>query len=143
MGERLTRRVIVVGVVALGAGALLAVGVAAHTARHDSSLNLNAFTSGAMNNYFYGAVTSSSSKCVAGRRVRVYRKRPGENSEFGSHVSLEAGSGVGPYTVTAPEEGDIPVGSYYSQVRKRHLRRGARHDHICRGARSADLEVGP
>ena len=124
------------------AGGLLAVGVAAHTTRHDSSLSLNAFTSGSQNNYFYGAVTSASSKCVE-RKVRVFRKEVGADEKYDSERSIVSGSGNGTYTVTAPNKGDLPQGTYYAQIKKRDLKPGNRHDHICRGAKSSEQSVGP
>jgi hypothetical protein len=125
---------------ALG-GALLAVAVAAHTVRYPSSIELHAFTVGSSNNYVYGAISSPNSNCVGGRKVRVYRKTQGSDAKLGADVSQEA-SGVGPYTVTAPS-GDLHPGRYYSQVHKRDLRPGPRHAHICKGARSDGLDVGP
>ncbi|MEO8092257.1 MAG: hypothetical protein ABI726_06075 [bacterium] len=135
-------RVIAVGALAALAGCLLAVGVAAHTTHSSSALQLNVYTSGSVSNYVWGVVSSPNPRCVAGRRVRVYRKAPGPDPEFGSDISLESPSGNGPYTVTAPT-GDLPEGLYYSQLRKRDLRPGRRHAHICKGARSNEQVVGP
>ena len=129
--------------VALGAGALLAVGVAAHTSSHDSALSLNAYTTGVSNNYFWGAVTSPSSKCVGGRRVFVFRRQPGDDAKLGSDVSLGPPAGAGSYTVTAPAKGDLQQGTYYSEVRRYDRKPGPRHDHICRGAKSEPVPVGP
>jgi hypothetical protein len=135
-------RVIAAGGVAALAGCLLAVAVAAHTTRYASSVQLHAFTNETTNNYFYGVVSSPNSRCAGDRKVRIYRKAEGADPKFGSDVSQQAPSGDGPYTVTAPT-GDIPTGSYYSQAAKRDLRPGPRHAHICKGARSSDLDVGP
>lgn len=128
------------GVAAL-AGALLAIGAAAHTTHYPSSLSLSAFTSGATNNYVYGALSSPNSHCVGGRRVRVFRKAQGADPMLGSDVAQEA-SGVEPYTVTAPT-GNLHPGRYYSQTKKRDLKPGPRHAHICKGAQSSNLDVGP
>jgi len=127
-------------VAALG-GALLAVAVAAHTVHYSSSIALNVYTTGSTNNYVWGAISSPNSHCVGARKVRVYRKTHGSDAKLGSDISQE-GSAVGPYTVTAPS-GDLHPGSYYAEVRKRDLRPGRRHAHICKGARSSEEPVGP
>lgn len=117
-------------------------GVAAHTSHSASALTINAFTIGTADNYVYGAVSSPNSRCVAGRKVRVFRKTQGSDSLLGADVSLQSPSGTGPYTVTAPT-GDLPEGRYYSEMRKRDLRPGNRHTHRCSGATSDRLSVGP
>jgi hypothetical protein len=141
MGRIPSRRLVAAGVLAALAGGVLAVAVAAHTTHYGSSLAINAFTSGTMDNYFYGVVNSPSSRCVVGRKVSVYRRQPGRDEKLGSDVSQQA-STVGPYTVTSPS-GDLIPGSYYSQTRKRDLKPGRRHAHICRAATSSPLDVGP
>ena len=126
---------------ALGGG-VLAVAVAAHTTHYSSSLEIHAGTVGTMDNYVYGVVRSPNEHCVGERKVRVYRKVQGTDKKLGADTSQHVSSGVGPYTVTAPS-GDLHPGAYYSQTDKRDLRRGPRHAHICRGATSDDLDVGP
>ena len=106
-----SRRVIAACAIAAVAGGLLAVGVAAHTTRDESNVNLNAFTTGVDNNYFYGAVTSPNIKCAPDRRVRVFRKRPGDDRLFATRRSIDGGvPGSAAYTVTA-ETGDLPRAS--------------------------------
>ena len=128
-------------VLALAAGGLLAVGVAAHTTHYPSSVEINAQTNINTGDYVYGVVTSPNSHCAAHRRVGVFRRRPGHDAKLGSDVSQHSPNG-GPYTVTAPT-GDLPPGPYYAHAKKRDLRPGPRHAHICRGATSDDLVVGP
>ena len=106
-----------------------------------SSIALNAYTTGSSNNYVWGAISSPNSHCVGGRKVRVYRKAHGSDAKLGADISQE-NSGVGPYTVTAPS-GDLKPGRYYSEVRKRDLKPGPHHSHICNGARSSGVDVGP
>ena len=137
-----TARLVAVGASAAVAGCLLAVAVAAHTTHYASSLDLHAYTSGAMDNYVYGTVSSPNSDCVAERKVHVYRKTPGADAKLGADVSNGPVSGVGPYTVTDPS-GDLPEGSYYSETRRRDLKPGPHHAHVCRGATSDALAVGP
>jgi hypothetical protein len=136
-----SRQLAIAACVAALGGALLAVTVAAHTVHYPSSIELHAFTSSTTNNYVYGAISSPNSHCVGGRKVRVYRKTQGSDAKLGADISQE-NSGVGPYTVTAPG-GDLHPGRYYSEVRKRDLRPGRHHSHICNGARSSGLDVGP
>lgn len=137
------RRALIAGVGAALAGGLLAVVVSAHTTSYESNVNINAFTSGVVGNYFYGAVTSPKPACAPKRKVRVLRKKPGDDSRFGSDTSLEGPSpGSGPYTVTAPT-GDIPEGDYYAKVKPRDLAGGKAHTHLCKGAESSALAVGP
>ena len=137
------RRALIAGIGAALAGGLLAVVVAAHTTSYESNVNMNAYTSGAANNYFWGAVTSPKPACAPDRKVRVFRKRSGDDSKFGSDTSLEGPSpGSGPYTVTAPT-GDTPEGKYYAKIKARDLRPGGAHAHICEGAKSPTVAVGP
>jgi hypothetical protein len=136
-----SRRLVIGAALAALGGSILAVAVAAHTDHYSSSVGINAFTSGSSNNYVYGAVSSPNSHCVGDRKVRVYRKTKGSDAKFGADISQE-NAGVGPYTVTAPS-GDMHPGTYYSEVRKRDLRPGPRHSHICNPARSDGLPVGP
>ena len=134
-------RVLVAGAVAAIVGGALAVGVAAHTSQTASELRINAFTSGGTDEYAYGAITSASGRCLGGRKVRVFEKRPGTDTLLGADISQRA-SGVGPYTVTAPT-GNIPQGRYYAQVKRVDTSPRGAHAHICKGARSGGLNVGP
>jgi hypothetical protein len=137
----MTRRTILAGLVAALAGSLVAVALA-HTTTFKSSLSINAYTSGGSNEYVWGVVTSESPKCAAGWKVRVFRRRHGDDAKLGAVPSNDAASGLGGYTVTAPT-GNLPQGPYYSQVRKRDLRPGPAHDHICKGSESPEVDVGP
>jgi hypothetical protein len=132
----MTVRTVLLGAVALAAGGLLAVGVAAHTSHTPSSLTINAGAG-----YFYGNVTSPKEKCRPHRRVRVFRKRPGNDKLYGAEKSL-GGMNLGSYTV---EESTAPdVGTYYAEIKKRDLRAGSdRHDHICGRATSNTVVVEP
>jgi hypothetical protein len=122
-------------------GGVLAVGVAAHTTRHDSDLNLNAFTSGGVNEYFYGSLSSPHEPCEPDRRIRIFRKRPGDDKLYVATRSLEPPNS-GSYTVD-DTTGNIPQGVYYSHVKSSELKRSRRHTHVCKGARSTELDVGP
>lgn len=132
---------IAAGVLAAVAGGLVAVALA-HTTSFKSSLSINAYTVGGSNEYVWGVVTSESEKCAAGWKVRVFRKRHGDDAKLGAVPSNGPESGLGGYTVTAPT-GNLKSGLYYSQVRKRDLKPGPAHDHICKGSESADVDVGP
>jgi len=136
-------RMVAATVIAAVAGGVLAVAVAAHTTRDESNVNLNAFTSGVDNNYVYGAVTSPKPACAPDRKVRVFRKRPGDDKLLASRRSIDGGvPGSATYTVNA-ETGDLPQGVYYAQIRRRDLKPGDNHKHLCTGARSNELPVGP
>ena len=137
------RRAVIAGIGAALAGGLLAVAVSAHTTHYESAVNINAGTSGTTHNYFYGAVTSPKAKCAPDRKVRVFKRRLGDDLKFGSDTSHEGASpGAGPYTVEAPT-GDIPEGDYYSTIKSRDLAPSGAHDHICKGDKSSTLDVGP
>ena len=137
------RRALSAGVSAALAGGALAVVVSAHTTHYESNVNIGGFTSGNVGNYLSGGVTSPNDKCAPDRKVTVFREAGSDDVKFGSDVS-EVGTtpGVGDYLVNAPS-GDIPSGDYYSRVKKRDLRKGRAHDHICDRAKSSPLDVGP
>ena len=136
-----SRRVLVAaGVLATAVGALLAVGVAAHTTGHNSSVRATIHTVGNFD-HVYGLVTSGVNRCEPGRRVRLYMRQPGADARIGSDVSQQAALG-GPYTVTA-QTGEFAQGTYYAKLKKRDLRPGNRHRHLCKGDRSPDLLAGP
>jgi hypothetical protein len=139
MQGTLGRRTLAVCALALLAGAVAAVGVAAHTTRTDSDISLNGFTSGGADEYFYGDIASSNPDCEPARKVRIFRKRPGDDRLYDATRSLQP---AGSFTVTA-ETGNLPQGDYYSHIRKRDLKPGKRHKHLCKGAKSAELDVGP
>ena len=138
------RRALIAGTAAALAGALLAVAVSAHTTHYESSVNINAFTNGSVGNYFYGAITSSKPACAPKRKVIIFEGAGGpDDTKFGSETSIDSGTpGVGSYTITAPS-GDIPSGDYYSKAKRRDLRKGRAHDHVCDRAKSSMLEVFP
>ena len=122
------------GLGAVAAGGLLAVGVTAHTTRSPSSVTIAIPPS---ESYVYGAVSSPKQKCEPRRKVKVFRKRSGDDKLFGATRSP---SDNGTYTITA-ETGTLPQGTYYSRVLKRDLSPGARHNHLCRAARSTNEQV--
>jgi hypothetical protein len=135
------RKTALAGLVATVAGGLLAVGVAAHTSHTSASLAINAYTLGTTNNYIWGVVSSSKQRCAVERKVRVFRIRSGDDKLLGADVSQEGSTG-GPYTVTAPT-GDLKEGRYYSKVKRFDLAAGRRHTHLCDGAASERVKVGP
>jgi hypothetical protein len=128
-----TWRVVLAGGLAAIAGGALAVGVAAHTTHSPSDVAINAGS-----DYFYGTVSSPEADCLPGRRVRVFRKRHGDDKLFGAERSLET---TGSYTVT---ESDVNLrgGPYYARIKKRDLRpQSQKHDHICGAATSNTTTV--
>jgi hypothetical protein len=130
------RRAVLVGGLAALAGGALAVGVTAHTGHIPSEITINAGS-----DYFYGAVSSPKASCEKGRRVRVFRRKPGRDKLFGAERSLGGQLNLGQYTVT---ESDVNFrgGAYYSKIRKHDLKPSSgSHDHICRGASSNTTTV--
>jgi hypothetical protein len=132
-------RTIAACALAAAVGAVFAVAVVAHTSRTDSDISLFGFTSGGADEYFYGDIASAKGACEPNRKVRIFRKRPGDDALYDATRSLEP---AGSYTVTAAT-GNLPQGDYYSHIRKRDLKPGKRHEHLCKGAKSAELDVGP
>ena len=74
----------------------------------------------------------------------MFQQQSGADLKFDSSTSIEGGSPTsGPYTVTAPNKGDLPPGNYYSKIKKRDLKPGPAHSHICQDAKSPTVDVGP
>jgi hypothetical protein len=136
----LNARVLVGGLLALLAGGAVAVTAAAHVTSSPTSL---AVTLPPSESYVYGTVSSPSAPCEPDRRVRLVRKRPGDDRLIAADRSFDGGSGTVQYTVDTPMGGPLSPGSYYSQVKKVDLAPGSAHDHICKAARSARVDVEP
>lgn len=77
--------------------------------------------------------------CISGRRVRLFRHRPGADRLLGQDRSgSHPGDGPG-YWVVAPD--GVPPGRYYAVVMRKDLAPGDRHAHICRAYRTAAINV--
>jgi hypothetical protein len=134
-----SRGTLVAGTLALLAGAALAVTAAAHTTSSPTSL---AITLPPSESYVYGTVSSPKAACEPDRRVRLLRKRQGDDKLIAADRSFDAGSGVAQYTVDSPDGEALNAGSYYSQVKRIDLAAGSAHDHLCNADRSARVTVG-
>jgi hypothetical protein len=78
--------------------------------------------------------------CRSGRRVRLFRQRPGDDRLMGATRSgTSPGDGPG-YWVIKPDA--VPPGRYYAKVLRRDIGPGAAHEHICRPYRTSNLPVG-
>jgi hypothetical protein len=77
--------------------------------------------------------------CKSGRRVLLYRQRPGEDRLMGAARSgTSAGDGPGYWVIKPPS---VPPGRYYIQILRRDIGPGPSHDHICRPFRSTNLPI--
>jgi hypothetical protein len=125
------------------AGGLLAVGVAAHSDRYPTEMSATIQTANTITDHIRGRLLSSRTACAPDRKVRVFRKRPGDDQQIASDFSGTFTETIGsPYTVAVPG-GDFSPGVYYAHAKRRDLRPGARHDHVCKGKRSQDFSVTP
>jgi len=130
-------RLLIAGALAAVLGGVLAVTVAAHTDRYPSDIDI---TAGISSSYVYGGLDSPRASCEPDRKVKLYRKKPGSDRLIDSTKSI-ANSGGATWTIefsSAP-----PAGNYYSKARKRDLAPGDGHSHICQGAASNLVPLGP
>ena len=135
----LSPRALLGGVMALLAGSALAVTAAAHVASSPTSL---AITLPPSESYVYGTVSSPKAVCEPDRRVRLMRRRQGDDKLIAADRSFDGGANV-QYTVDTPTGDALNPGSYYSQVKRIDLAAGSAHDHFCEADRSPRVEVEP
>jgi hypothetical protein len=77
--------------------------------------------------------------CQSGRRVRLFRQRPGDDRLMGATRSgTSPGDGPG-YWVIKPDA--VPPGRYYVKILRRDIGPGSAHTHLCRPYRSSNLPV--
>jgi hypothetical protein len=69
-------RALAIGALAAALGGVLAVGVSAHTDRYDSEIEI---TAGINSDYVYGGLNSPKASCEPKRKVKLYRKRAGDD----------------------------------------------------------------
>ncbi len=82
---------------------------------------------------FEGQVTSSKTKCVDKRKVKVYREKSGEDALIGSAKSTDEGF----WFVHVPPAKD---GSYYAEVKKSKIG-NKQNEQTCKGATSKPVLV--
>lgn len=82
---------------------------------------------------FEGQVTSSKSKCVDNRKVKVYREKSGDDALIGSSKSTDEGF----WFVHVPP---AKAGTYYAEVKKSEIG-DKQHQQTCKKASSAPVEV--
>ncbi|MFI5025232.1 MAG: hypothetical protein ACHQCI_00565 [Solirubrobacterales bacterium] len=131
-------RALAIGALAAALGGVLAVGVSAHTDRYDSEIEI---TAGINSDYVYGGLNSPKASCEPKRKVKLYRKRAGDDELIEASHSI-GNAGGATWTIEAPG-GTFTTGTYYSKARKRDLAPGQAHSHICRGATSDEIPIEP
>ncbi len=82
---------------------------------------------------FEGQVTSSKTKCIDKRKIKVYREKSGDDALIGSSKSTDEGF----WFVHVPP---AKAGSYYAKVRKSEIG-NKQHEQTCKAAVSAPVEV--
>ena len=90
---------------------------------------------------FLGQVNfpDTTGPCTAGRRVRVFRQRPGDDRLLGSDRSgTHPGDGPGYWVV---DVAGIRPGRFYAVVLRKDLAPGDRHAHICRAYRTSAIPL--
>lgn len=77
---------------------------------------------------FHGKVKSPRRQCLKGRKITVFRKKPGPDKRIGSGTSI----GGGHWKVNKkPDKGK----KYYAKVKKRRVKKHG-HSHRCKPGRS-------
>ncbi len=137
--SRPTPRILLAGALALAAGCSIAIVASAHVSSSPTSL---AVTLPPSESYVYGTVSSPKPKCEPDRRVRLVRKRSGDDELIAADRSFDGGAGV-QYTVDTPMGDPLNPGTYYSEVKRVDLAAGSAHDHICKATRSPRVHVEP
>jgi hypothetical protein len=132
-------RTLLSGILALIAGGALAITAAAHISSSPTSL---AITLPPSESYVFGTVSSPKAVCEPDRRVRLMRRRAGDDKLIAADRSFVGGASVR-YTVDTPTGEPMSPGTYYSQVKKVDLAGGSAHDHVCEADRSPRVEVEP
>lgn len=84
--------------------------------------------------YFSGRLISQKPRCEQDRRVRVFRKVPGDDIRMGADISDEEGR-------WRVEFEDPPNDTYYAKTGRKVLKNSPAHLHICKRARSQDMIV--
>ena len=108
----------------------------AHTASFKTNVKIKDFVipeakRGDIGGSFFGRVKSKLGKCVKNRKVKVFRKQPGDDILEGKATS----DGKGRWAVPVKLAGS---GTYYAMAKRRVLGSGA-HTHVCKGARSLNF----
>ena len=117
----MTRRTVIVSVLALVVGLAGGVGLVAAKGDHETS-SLIYFTAP---NTLNGKVTSPEQKCIQNRKAEVRRSRRGPDRTLGTDKSASNGW----YTVVTPNT--ITSGKYYAKIHRRETNAGG-----CEPARS-------
>ena len=81
---------------------------------------------------FHGKVKSPRRQCLKGRKITVFRQKPGADKRIGSGTSI----GGGHWKVAKkPDQGK----KYYAKVKKRRVKRHG-HSHRCKAGRSRTVK---
>jgi len=118
--------------------ATAAVAAVAHTRYYPTGTS---FGYNAAEKDFLGQVNfpSQGGPCTSGRRVRVFRRRPGPDRLLGQDRSgSHPGDGAGYWVV---EVAGIRPGRFYAVVLRKDLAPGDRHAHICRAYRTSAIPL--
>ncbi len=118
---------------------MLAVGVSAHTDRYDSEIEI---TAGVNADYVYGGLDSPKASCEPKRKVKLYRKRAGDDELIEASHSI-GNAGGATWTIEAPRRHALPPGPTTPRPARRDLAPGPAHSHICRGATSDEIPIEP
>ncbi len=79
-------------------------------------VTIGAYVTGAgLDDYFTGELSSPRASCEVGRKVTVYRKKPGRDARIGSDRSFE---GKGDTVAWIVVEEEAATGYYYAKAKK-------------------------
>ncbi|MFN8160493.1 MAG: hypothetical protein U0R52_05545 [Solirubrobacterales bacterium] len=121
--------------VALAALAPAAPAAAAGSRTYRNTLSV-LFRSGPAGDQFRGRVHSARRDCLGGRRIAIFRKRPGADLRLGSTRSREGG-----HWRIDPPGGTVAPGRYYAVMRRKVLERGGGEVKQCAAVQTPALRV--
>jgi hypothetical protein len=103
-----------------------------HTVRLDSKVRITQYVD---NTSFLGKVGSERKACKRKRKVTVWKRNPGA---MDGPVGSARTNRKGIWAVFAP---GAESGVYYATVKRRVLRKSAKHRHVCKGDRSSSFRL--
>ncbi|HZA89210.1 MAG TPA: hypothetical protein VE401_03175 [Solirubrobacterales bacterium] len=126
MRSRSRSRWVLVALVLVAAPAIAAGDALAQVSKHDSKLTISIAVP-----LYHGKVKSEAPKCVRGRRVTLFERRPGPDRKVGRGRTNRRGRWV----VKVPLDELEPQDRFYAKVgRKLNIVSG--EGYVCRGDRS-------
>src|SRR4051812_27915102 len=112
---RLPRIAAIVLIAALVVAAIGGGFAAASTKKFPTKVTIN-FSGSPYGDSFFGKVKSQKKKCKKGRKVTVFRQKPGTDAKFGSDKSNNKGK----YNVDPGK--NAASGNYYSKAKKKVIK---------------------